>query len=186
VLAAIALAVMLGALSAGDAGASSKLAWLGAGAAGLLVALGSAVRSPTPVHCAVGLLGALLLARQGSRLLLAPLYGAGLLLVEELAYRSTELAGLAMIAPGVLRARAAAVLALTGAGASAAAGAALAVTAAPERSVLVTAVGTISVASAFGAITRYARRRFRTTGARAAEPGTADEPGPDDQGTDHA
>ena len=177
---------MLGALSASDAGASSKLAWLGAGAAGVLVALGSAVRSPTPVHCAVALLGALLLARQDSRLLLAPLYGAGLLLVEELTYRSTELAGLTMIAAGVLRARAAAVLALTGAGACAAAGAALAVTAAPGRSVVVTAVGTVTVAAAFGAITRDARRRFPTTSAGAADPGTADQPGPGDQGTDHA
>jgi len=177
---------MLGALSAGDAGASSKLAWLGAGAAGLLVALGSAVRSPTPVHCAVGLLGALLLARQDSRLLLAPLHGAGLLLVEELANRSTELAGLSMIAPGVLSARAAAVLALTGAGACAAAGVALVVAAAPGRSVVVTAVATITVAAAFGAITRQARRRFPATDPGAPGLGTADRPGPGDQGTDGA
>ena len=93
-----------------DAGASRPLAWVGTGAAAFLVTLGPGFRSPTPVHCGVALLGAMLLLRQDARLMLAPLYGAGLLLVEELAWRSIELRDIEAIGPGVITARVTAVL----------------------------------------------------------------------------
>ena len=89
---------------------------VGVGLAAVLVALGSAARSSTPVHAGVALLGAMLLLRHDARLMLAPLYGAGLLLVDELATRSIELAGVTAIGPGVASTRAAAVLAVAAAG----------------------------------------------------------------------
>ena len=73
--------------------------------------------------------------------MLAPLYGAGLLLVEELAWRSIELRDIEAIGPGVITARVTAVLAVAAVGACAAAGAAIAVTLAPGRSVVFTAIG---------------------------------------------
>jgi hypothetical protein len=124
----------------------------------LLVALGAAVRSATPVHAAVALLGALLLLRHDLRLLLAPAYGAGLVLVEELATRSIELAAVRWVEPRAITARAAAALATTAVGGCAAAVAALAVTAAPGRSVALTAVAAVAVVAVFAAIARRARR----------------------------
>lgn len=159
----------LGALVATDAGASSKLAWVGAGVGGFLVALGTAARSSTPVHFGVALLGAMLLLRQDARLVLASLYGAGLLLVAELGWRSIELAGVRAIGPRVISARAAAVLALAASGGCAGAGAAIAVTVAPGRSLALTAVGAIAVVTVFGAIARHARHRYRTTAGPDAE-----------------
>jgi hypothetical protein len=146
-----------------DAGPSRPLAWVGAGAAAFLVTLGPAFRSPTPVHCGVALLGGMLLLRQDARLMLAPLYGAGLLLVEELAWRSTELRDVDVIGPGVITTRVTAVLAVAAVGACAGAGAAIAVTVAPGRSVIFTAIGAIAVVAAFGTIAHYARKRFGTT-----------------------
>ena len=145
-----------------DAGASRSLAWVGAGAAAFLVTLGPAFRSPTPVHCGVAVLGSMLLLRQDARLMLAPLYGAALLLVEELAWRSIELRDIDAIGPGVITARVTAVLAVAAVGACVAAGAAIAVTVAPGRSVIFTAIGAIAVAVAFGAIAHYARKRLGT------------------------
>jgi hypothetical protein len=160
------LAVALGALVATDAGDASELAWLAAGVAGALVALGSASRSSTPVHASLALLGATLLLRQDARLVLAPLYGAGLLLVDELASRSIELAGVAAIGPAVIWAREAAAIALVASGACAAACVALAVNAAPGRSVAFTAVGSLVVVIVFAVIAWHSRRKFRaTTGA---------------------
>jgi hypothetical protein len=135
----------LGAMVASDAGTSAGLAWVGAGAATFLVAVGSVVRSPAPAHLAVAVLGAMLLLRQDSQVLLAPLYGAGLLLAEELTWRSIELAGVEAIGRGAIGARAAGVVALVGVGGCAAAGVAIAVTAAPGRSVALTAVGAVAV-----------------------------------------
>ena len=49
------------------------------------------------MHCGVAVLGAMLLLRHSDRLLLAPLYGAGLLLVAELGVRSIELRGVSLV-----------------------------------------------------------------------------------------
>ncbi len=129
--------------------------------AGLLVALGPAARSTAPVHSAVALLGAMLLLRQDARLGLAPVYGAGLLLVAELGARSIELGTLKSLGPGVISARAAAVLAVSALGACAAAVVASAVTVAPGRSVALTAVGALAAVTTLAAIVRLARRRRR-------------------------
>jgi len=60
-----------------DAGPATELAWPAIGAAALLLAAGMVAASPAPAHAAVALLGAIFLARHGTRLLLAPPYGAG-------------------------------------------------------------------------------------------------------------
>jgi hypothetical protein len=142
-----------------DAGASSGLAWGATVLAAVLVACGIAARSSVPVHTGVAVLGLALLLRHDARLVLAPLYGAGLLLVAELGTRSIELAGVARVGPGVIGARLGATVALAAAGACAAAGVALAVTAAPGRSVALTAVGAIAAVATCGAVARIARRR---------------------------
>ena len=142
---------------------------VGVGLAAVLVALGSAARSSTPVHAGVALLGAMLLLRHDARLMLAPLYGAGLLLVDELATRSIELAGVRAIGPGVASTRAAAVLAVAALGGCAGAVAAIAVTAAPGRSVMLTATGAIAIVIVFAAIVRHARHSYPVATDRHAE-----------------
>ena len=158
-LAALTLTVGLGALAGADAGTTDGLAWLGTGLAALVLIVGLAAGFPTAVHCAVALLAATFLLRQHTRLLLAPLYGLGLLLVEDLAMRSIELTAVKRVSRGVLAARLSAVLAIGALGACAAGAAAIAVTVGPGRSVIVTALGAIAALVTFGAITRFARRR---------------------------
>lgn len=142
-----------------DAGASSGSAWAATVFAAVLVVSGIAARSSVPVHAAVAVLGVTLLLRDDARLVLAPLYGAGLLLVAELGTRSIELAGVARVGPDVIGARLGATVALAAAGACAAALGALAVTAGPGRSVALTAVGAIAAGVTCGAVARIARRR---------------------------
>ena len=79
------LLVALAALVIAEAGAASELAWLGAATAALLLATGMARRSPAARPWGGGLLGAIFLLRHDTRLLLAPPYGAGLLLMDDLA-----------------------------------------------------------------------------------------------------
>jgi len=153
--------VGLAALVIADAGTASQLAWLGAATAALLLAAGMAAQSPVPVHGAVAVLGAIFLLRHGNRLLLAPPYGAGLLLMDDLAIRTMELSGVGQIALDVIGARTAAALAAAAIGACLSAVAALAVTAALPRSVALTAVGALAAVAAFVAIVRIARRRFQ-------------------------
>jgi hypothetical protein len=100
-----------------------------------------------------------LLLRQQDRLLLAPLYGGGLLLVDELATRSSELVGIDRLGPGVLGARLGTSLVTSALGTFAACGVAAAVTIAPRRSVLVTAVGVAATLVMFGWVTWFIRRR---------------------------
>ena len=156
-----------------DAGAASQLAWLGAAIAALLLAAGIVAQSPAPVHAAVALLGLIFLVRHDSRLLLAPPYGAGLLLIDDLAIRTMELSGVGQIAPEVIFARVGATLAVAAVGACLSAAAALAVTAALPRTVALTAVGALAAVAAFVAIVLPVRRRF---GPPADEPGVAHEP----------
>jgi hypothetical protein len=158
--AALALTVALGALAGADAGNTDGLAWLGTALAALVLSVGLAAGLTSAVHCAVALLAATFLLRQDARLLLAPLYGLGLLLVEDLAMRSIELTGVERVSRGVLAARLSVVLAVGALGACAAGAAAIAVTVGPERSVIVTALGAIAALVTFGAITRFARRRY--------------------------
>ena len=116
------------------------------------------------MHAAIALLGAIFLLRHDTRLLLAPPYGAGLLLIDDLAAQTIELRGVSQIGRAVIGARTAAALAVAAIGACASAVAALAVTAAPGRSVAVTALGALAAVAAFAAIVRPARRRYGATG----------------------
>lgn len=124
----------------------------------LLIAAGLLAGWSSASQWSAALLGALLLARHQDRLLLAPLYGAGLLLVVELAQRSMELRGHDRLGPGVTTSRLAAILVAAALGLCAAALAALAVTVAAPRSVALTALATIAALSAFAAIAMLARR----------------------------
>ena len=130
----------------------------------LLIAAGLLAGWSSASQWSAALLGALLLARHQDRLLLAPLYGAGLLLVVELAQRSMELRGHDRLGPGVTTSRLAAILVAAALGLCAAVLAvlavlaALAVTVAAPRSVALTALATIAALSAFAAIAMLARR----------------------------
>jgi hypothetical protein len=150
----------LAALVITDAGTARGLAWLGAGLAAVLLAIGLAAESAAPVHAAVAVLGALFLLRHDARLLLAPVYGAGLLLMDDFAIRTMELSGVGRIAPDLVMARVALTLAAAAIGACLAAIAALAVTGAPGRSVWLTAIGAVAVVAAVAAVVRLARGRY--------------------------
>ena len=89
--------VGLASLVIADAGEASQLAWLGAGLAALFLAVGLVAGSVTAVHAAIALLGTIFLLRHDTRLLLAPAYGAGLLLIDDLAAQSIELRGVSQI-----------------------------------------------------------------------------------------
>ena len=157
--------VALAALVIADADAASQLAWLGAGTAALLLAAGMIAQSPAPVHAAVAVLGVIFLLRHDTRLLLAPLYGAGLLLMDDLAIRTMELSGVGQIAAEVIVARVGATLLTAAIGSCLSAVAALAVTAALPRSVALTAAGALAAVAAFVAIVLLVRRRFGTADA---------------------
>ena len=153
----------LAALVIADAGTERQLALLGAGLAALLLAAGLVGGSVTAVHAAIALLGTIFLLRHDTRLLLAPVYGAGLLLIEDLAAQSIELSRVSQTELAVIGARTGAALVLSAIGACASAAAALAVTAAPGRSVTVTALGALAAVGALAAIVRPARRRYGAT-----------------------
>jgi hypothetical protein len=125
-----------------------------------ILTIGVVVASPASVQSAVALLAAVLLLRHHERLLLAPLYGACLLMVGELAQRSFELRGSERLGPGVIGTRVGAALLLAALGAGAGALAAIAVTIAPARSVGITAVGTAAVVAAFALIVVLARSQI--------------------------
>lgn len=143
-----------------DAGTASQLAWLGAGTAALLLTVGMVAQSPAPVHAAVAVLGVMFLARHDARLLLAPPYGAGLLLTDDLAIRTIELSGVSELAPNVIASRLGATITVAAVGGCVSALAALAVTADVPRSLLLTAVGALAAVAAFVAIGLLVRRRF--------------------------
>jgi len=167
------LALALGALVATDAGAGAGLAWVGTAVAMTILTTGVVVASSATVQSALALLAAVLLLRHHDRLLLAPLYGACVLLVGELAQRSLELRGSERLGPGVIGSRVGAVLLLAALGAGAGALAAIAVTIAPARSVGITAVGTAAVVGSFALIVAIARphRRENPSGDRTSEAG---------------
>jgi hypothetical protein len=147
-----------------DAGSASQLAWLGAGLAAVFLGVGLLGESFTAVHAAIALLGTIFLLRHDTRLLLAPAYGAGLLLIDDLAAQTIELSGMGQMELSVIGARTGATFVVAAIGACAAAAAALAVTAAPGRSVAVTALGALAAVVALVAVVRPARRRYGTAG----------------------
>ncbi len=162
--------VSLAALVTADAGPAIQLAWLGTGVALLLLTVGLVGESVTAVHAAIAVLGTMFLLRHDTRLLLAPAYGAGLLLIDDLAAQSIELSGVSRIAVAVIGARTGAALSVAAIGACASAAAALAVTAAPGRSVDLTALGGLAAVAAFAAIVGPVRRRYGTAAAVESAP----------------
>jgi hypothetical protein len=149
----------LGALVATDAGASTELALVGTAVSELTLALAFVAGSSGSIQWSLGLLAILFLLRHEDRIALAPIYGAGLLLVGELAQRAIDLRGVQRISSGVIRARLAAVIVLAALGACGGAIATIAVRIAPVRSVGFTAIGTIAALATVAAITRLSRRR---------------------------
>lgn len=104
------------------------------------------------------MLGAILLLRHDGSLVLAPVYGAGLLVAGELAHRCAELRGGQRLGAGVVWMRLVAILLLAAIGACGSAVAALGVTVAPSRSIAISAIATVAVAAIFAAIVLLARR----------------------------
>lgn len=141
-----------------DAGSASGLAWYAAGGAIALLAVGLVGGWDAPVHASLALLGLALLARSDERLALAPVYGAALLAVSELARTCGELRLMGRVSPSAVRTRLLTVAAASGFGGCAAAMVALAVTGGAARSVAVSAAATIAVGIAFAAIVASARR----------------------------
>jgi len=121
----------------------------------LVVGLGFDVDGP--VMATIAVLGALLLLRSDLRLVVAPVYGAGLVVLLELAQTCHELRQAAFMTRGVVRRRLTAMLATAGVGACAAGVAALAVTGAPGGAAIVTAAGTFAVIALFAGVVRLAR-----------------------------
>jgi hypothetical protein len=156
-LAALVLACGLGVLSASDARSASALAWYGTAFAAGALAVSLALASPAGILASLVPLAALLLLRHDDRLLLAPLYGACLLLVGELGQRSVELREQAWVGAGVIAPRLLTILAVAAVGGCVAAVAAIAVTIAPGRSVGFTAIGAIAAVAAVALLTRLAR-----------------------------
>jgi hypothetical protein len=157
-LSAIVLAAGLGVLDATDARAASGLVWYAALVSVVILAAALAVGTSAGIQLSLVPLATLLLLRQHDRLLLAPIYGACLLLVSELGQRSIELRGQAWLGPQVVSRRLLTVLAVAAVGACAAGLAALAVAIAPAPAVGLTAIGTVAIVVAVGLITRLARR----------------------------
>jgi hypothetical protein len=149
----------LGALVATDARGAAGVAWDGTAVAIVILIVGLLTASVVAVQSSIALLAALLVLRHQDRLLVAPLYGACLLVVGELAQRAFELRGQARIGPGAIWLRLGAVLLLAAVGACAAALAAIAVTIAPSRSIGFTAAGAAAVLAAFALVVVIARQR---------------------------
>jgi hypothetical protein len=107
-LAAFAVLAGLAALVVRHAGSAAELAWPAIGVAALLLAAGMVAASPGPVRGAVALVGAIFLVRHDMRLLLAPPYGGGPLVMAGLATRTIELRDVERIAADAIGARIAA------------------------------------------------------------------------------
>lgn len=157
------------------AGLSSGLAWLGLVVSILALSIGLGIASWTWVHLAACVLGLLLLLRAGDRLLIAPLYGGGLLLILELARTSMQLRQVETMAPAALWGRLWTLLVLASLGTCAAAVVALATTGAPARSIAGTATGAVAVAALCGGIIWLARRAADAAPDASVSPAGRDE-----------
>ena len=146
----------------------------------LLIALAVAVGSAAPIPWALALLAVVFLLDGHDSLLLAPIYGAGLLLVSELAQGSIDLRGVGRLTPGWIAARLAAILALSALGAGAGAVVAAAATIGAARSVALTAAGAFAAVVALGTIALLARRGHRVPANAASRASDREPPGAPD------
>jgi hypothetical protein len=147
----------------------------------LLVALAVAVGSVTPIPWSLALLAVVFLLHRRDSLVLAPIYGAGLLLVGELAQGSIDLRGVGWLTPNWIASRLAAILALSALGAGAGAVVAAAATIGAARSVALTAAGAVAAVMALGTIALLARRGHRVpanAASRAPDPEPRGAPDP--------
>lgn len=140
--------------SSGTAG----LVGVGAAVALVLLVVSLASGWDAALYASLGVLGLMPLAGADDRLILAPLYGAGLLAVTELARTVHELRRLGGVGPGVIAARLTIGAASAGLGGCAAALVAVGVTVGPPRSVSLSVAATLAVGVAYGAIVAMARR----------------------------
>lgn len=164
----VAIEVVLAAAVVIDAGSAAGLVWYGAGIAVALAAISLASASPSPLHVSLAVLGLLILARADDRLVLAPVYGAGLLAVSELARTCHELSRVDHVDAEALRARLLTVAVAVGLGACAASLVSVAVTAGPRRSVASSLAATAAVAAVYAGLVALARRGGTTGGDREA------------------
>jgi hypothetical protein len=109
-------------------------------------------------HASLAVLGLVLMARVHERLALAPIYGAALLLVSDLARTSHELRPMDRVSTAAIRARLLTAAGSAGLGACAAAVVAVAVTEGQSRSVGISAAATMAVVAAYVGIVVLARR----------------------------
>jgi hypothetical protein len=145
--------------------ATTGLVAVAAGIALGLLAVSLASAWEPMLHMSLAVLGLILLARADGRLILAPLYGAGLLAVSEVARTCQELRRVQYVGPAVIAARLTTAAASAGLGGCAAALVAVSVTAAPARSVSLSVAATVAVGVAYAGIVTIARR---------GQPGQAD------------
>jgi hypothetical protein len=138
-------------------------------ASATILGVGLLARSSGAIQCSLVVIVALLLLRRDYRLLLAPLYGACLLMAGELAQRSIELRRQTRVERGVVGSRLMAVAVLAAVGGCAGALAAIAVTIAPDRSTVLSAAATIAVLAALATIVLLARARRRETPAEPSQ-----------------
>lgn len=158
---ALVLAGVLGAFVAADTGDAGGLAVTLAALSEVCLLTGVVAAWSPAVVAALALLAAAFLLRHGDSLVLAPLFGAGLLLVGELAQQSVELWGVSLIERDLVATRAAHVLGIAALGAAAGAAATIAVRFAPSHAVGVTAIGAVAVVGAVAAVAWLARHAAR-------------------------
>jgi hypothetical protein len=151
-VAIVAIEVALALVVVAGAGSAVGLVWYGAGIAVALATISLASGAKPPLHASLAVLGLLILARADDRLVLAPVYGASLLAVSELARICHELSGVDHVEPHALRARLLTVAVAAGLGACAASLVSVAVSSGPRRSVVTSVAATVAVAAVYGGI----------------------------------
>lgn len=172
-MAALALIAGLTTMVATDAGAASSLAWCDVGLTVAVLGVSLVVRSEAALVASLGVAGLGLLLRVDDRLVLAPVYGALLLVTAELARTCQELGSVEGVAPRVIRARLMAAGGWAGLGACAATVVSLAATAGPPRSAATSLAATTAIAAAFATvvvIARGSRARVRGRAGRSRAP----------------
>jgi hypothetical protein len=141
-----------------DAGALAGLA-TGVGVAAELALVGACgLASPGLANVPVAMLALSFVCYAGDRLILAPLYGAGIVLVGELAARAVQLRAVSQAGVATTLNWLGAVVGVLAAGACAAAAVAIAAGQAPGRSVALTGLGALAAAGATWWLGRMARR----------------------------
>jgi hypothetical protein len=133
--------------------------WAGVGVATFLVSLALATGRSAAIPFALLLLAATYAIPNGDRTVAAPIYGAGLLLIAELAYWSLDERVRQRMSPGIVKPRLLAILIVTLAAIPAGALVLLAAEADLPRSPGLTAAGALAVVTCIGLLAALARLR---------------------------